>query len=252
MDKVNIYVVLILALLINSYVTCIKENVVLVKTKLQREVMLLTKLKGLEKNGVAAFEKFISLSELDDVLDFVVEISKGIDAFNKIYGTQILGLSAIIMMYITNMCSSILVLDIFLVVLVCGALTVTPCFETKRKFDEIIKVICKLLIELPHGLEDPRYNFVKEKLVLLIKQLEFRKPTWAAVLGVKSYPSVALAIYGVLVVYPCFEATKKVDEVVKVANRLLITLPHGLEDSRYKILKEKLVLLIKLLEFRKP
>lgn len=61
-----------------------------------------------------------------------------------------------------------------------GALIVSPCFEASRKFDEVIKVTCKLLIELPHGLDDSRYKILKQKLILLIKQLEFRKPYFSA------------------------------------------------------------------------
>lgn len=118
-DKINIYVVQISALLINGYVTCMKENIVSIKLRLQQAAVLLRKLKAVEKNRNAVLEKFLLLSEVDDVLNFIVEILKGLDAFNNIYGIQILGLSGIIMMFITNMCSSVLVLDTFLVGLIC-------------------------------------------------------------------------------------------------------------------------------------
>lgn len=119
-DKINIYVAQISALLISDYVTCMKENIVSAKLRLQKAIALLTKLKATERNRNVAFEKFVSLSEMDDILDFIVGILKALDAFNKIYGIQILGLSGIIMIFIINMCSSVLVLDTVLVVLICS------------------------------------------------------------------------------------------------------------------------------------
>lgn len=118
-DKINIYMVQISSLLMNGYVSCMVENVASVKVGIQREIVLLKRLKAIEKNDLAAFEKFISTSEIDDILNFTVQVLKGIDAFNEIYGVQILGLSGIIMMFITNTCNSVMNLTVGLVVVLC-------------------------------------------------------------------------------------------------------------------------------------
>lgn len=117
-DKINIYMVQTSSLLMNGYVSCMKENVVSVRVRIQREIALLKRLKATEKNVQASFEKFTSLSEMDDTLNFLVQVLKGIDAFNKIYGVQILGLSGVIMMFLTNTCCS-MVFNIEFVVMIC-------------------------------------------------------------------------------------------------------------------------------------
>ncbi|KAJ8968891.1 hypothetical protein NQ314_002053 [Rhamnusium bicolor] len=194
-DKINFYMLLITVLLMNNYANNITDNIVHTKMKLQQEIKIVTQLKPVATNDVVLFENFRSISEVDTILSSVVDILKGIEAFNKIYGIQILGISSIIMLYITDTFNTIfyfveyqtLTLEIIFmkcynsfILLIFGMLMVSPCFETNKQFDEVIKVTCKFLIELPHGLEDPYSKLLKEKLVLLIKQLEFRKPYFSA------------------------------------------------------------------------
>lgn len=56
---------------------------------------------------------------------------------------------------------------------------VSPCTKAAQEVDRVVQQISKLLIEMPHGLEDP-VKLCQYKLTFLLKQLEHHKPYFTA------------------------------------------------------------------------
>ncbi|KAJ8975254.1 hypothetical protein NQ317_012470 [Molorchus minor] len=186
-DHINLYMLMTTVSLINSYGKAIKVSIVDIRSKLQQEIQLMTKLKEMEKDTSKMFHKFRILTKVDHVLYSMVDIFKSIEALNSIYGFQILGLASIIMLFITDMFNTAVSLEDLvneivvgkcycsLVLVILGISVVVPCFEATNELDEIIKVACKFLIELPPGYEEPSCKLLKHKLFLFSKATGIQK-----------------------------------------------------------------------------
>uniref|UniRef100_A0A6P7FNH2 Uncharacterized protein LOC114329578 n=1 Tax=Diabrotica virgifera virgifera TaxID=50390 RepID=A0A6P7FNH2_DIAVI len=134
----------------------------------------------------------------------MITFLKSVAAFDRIYGLQILGISGIILFFISDNVKLIIyvfafdnwrdneddyvinIQIIFFKFWNCCNLTswllimIRPCHLTGQELNKILSIYCKILIELPHGIQDVHVDMYKESIVLIMKEMELQKPYFTA------------------------------------------------------------------------
>lgn len=90
-DIVNDYTIVMVAVLINNYANGLKDVVILIKQKFNEEFKLLIKRKGLNTSDS-------SLLDINSILKIAIQVLRGINVFNKLFGWQILGVCILILL----------------------------------------------------------------------------------------------------------------------------------------------------------
>ncbi|KAJ8951523.1 hypothetical protein NQ318_000220 [Aromia moschata] len=182
-DHINFYMLLTTVLLINSFANQISKRIMDIKFELEQETKILLKLKACTANRNVLFEKFKSVTKVNDIFISMVDILKCAQALNSIYGIQILGIASVIMLFITDTLNTVFyffTLQQLTVEIIYRKCYYSVLLMASHAFKEIIKIACKFLIAMPRGLEESDSKVLRGKILLLIKQLEFRRPYFSA------------------------------------------------------------------------
>ncbi|VEN38375.1 unnamed protein product [Callosobruchus maculatus] len=184
------------SLFANRLLNSIELKVAEIKFKLQAEIVTYNSI-ALKADSNDYFSIYLSVSEMDKIVESFLGILKGIQSFNTIFGQTIIGLAIFATMSIANAMYIALIphasMDTYfmrcvltkkviinIAYLVYCFLYIQPCVRTTSHLGEAVKITCRLSTKLPHNAANPNYILFQRKLDLLNKQLNTRKPYFSA------------------------------------------------------------------------
>ena len=105
---INIFIILMSILNINYYANELKNMLSTFRLNLKSEKIKLDEIIEKETNPYIVSKKFASESRTDDHFKYFVDICYKMDAFNKIYGWQILNFAAVLLIFAYDSLSTVL------------------------------------------------------------------------------------------------------------------------------------------------
>ncbi|EEZ99383.1 gustatory receptor 86 [Tribolium castaneum] len=193
-ELVNNFLILLSILNINYFANQLKDMLVVFRQGLENEKFKLNFLAKNEANPFIVSRIFGLQSRCDYHLNYFIKICTKIDAFNKIYGWQILIFAATLLVFMydslnqvftevarSNHMSDIVPIKLFKCFsFIYGILLIRPCFKFNGEMDKIVTILRKILIDLPQTQNTDFCHHLKIKLIFLLKQIEMKKPYFTA------------------------------------------------------------------------
>ncbi|XP_044259101.1 uncharacterized protein LOC123007742 [Tribolium madens] len=191
-EFVNNFLILLSILNINYFANELKIMLGVFRQGLQNEKLKLEIVGKNETNPYIVSRIFGLQSQSDYHFKYFTQICVKMDAFNKIYGWQILIFAATLLTFMYDSLNQIFRgitrnTDIVLIklfkcanFLIYGILLIRPCVKFNCEMDEIVTISRKILIDLPQTQNIGFCHHFKTKLIFVLRQIETKKPYFTA------------------------------------------------------------------------
>ncbi|VEN44776.1 unnamed protein product, partial [Callosobruchus maculatus] len=174
----------------------LRTQMMALKQGLHEERIAVEKLWRQEVNPYIVLAVYDKIGTVDDILRYFVTVCKGIYAFNRIYGVQVLGICSVILFCVTDQIKIVIYsltvtaedADDAVVVkfiycynlMVYAFLIVRPSIKMNQAVEEIVSACHKFLGSIPLGTDLVSQRFLVKKIYFLTAQLRYHAPYFTA------------------------------------------------------------------------
>ncbi|XP_057659338.1 uncharacterized protein LOC130895805 [Diorhabda carinulata] len=183
---------------------CFQQEIRKVKRILEKECEILNQLKLTETNPHMILVMYSKMYPLKQHMHQVIILLRGIKAFGKIYGAQVLGICGTVLLFVSDSMKIVVFLvaydleddneqDFISDVSICIfkfwnscqltiwlIIMIHPSYTGSKELSKLYTWYSKILIELPHGIKDYKLNIYKENIIILLKEFVLQKPYFSA------------------------------------------------------------------------